>query len=130
MTCGITALTVYFMLRDCCPLFSALQPTTQFCTQAFSQYARLTDAGMLFGQQFQHLSFFRYFWMYNVFLFTILGFTLLSLIYFSIFPSDRDHLVKVMASIKAKKGAERKAFDRKLAQQGGALSAMAPIKKK
>ena len=58
---------------------------------------------------------------YNVFLFMILGFTLLSIIYFSIFPSDRDHLNKVMASIKAKKGAEFKSFERKIAQQGGSL---------
>ena len=52
----------------------------------------------------------------------ILGFTLLSLIYFAIFPSDRDHLNKVMASIKAKKGSEFKSFERKLAQQGGSLT--------
>jgi hypothetical protein len=31
---------------------------------------------------------------YNVFLFMILGFALLTLIYLSIFPSDRDHLNK------------------------------------
>ena len=84
----------------------------------------------MFGQQFQHLEFFKYFWEYNVFMFTILGFTLLSLIYFSIFPSDRDHLNKVMAAIKAKKGGERKSMERKLAQQGGALSLVAPPKKK
>ena len=69
---------------------------------------------MIFGQQFKHLEFFRYFWAYNVFLFTIIGFTVLSLIYFSIFPSDRDHLNRVMAAIKAKKGAERKTLARKL----------------
>jgi hypothetical protein len=42
--------------------------------------------------------FFRYFWEYNVFLFTIIGFTGLTAIYLSIFPSDRDHLNKVRAS--------------------------------
>ena len=56
-----------------------------------------------------------------MFLFTILAFVALSLVYFSIFPSDREHLNKVMAAIKAKKGAERKTFERRLAQQGGSL---------
>ena len=42
---------------------------------------------------------------YNVFLFTILGFALLTVIYLCIFPSDRDHLNKVMQKIKIKKGA-------------------------
>ena len=200
-----------------------LQPAVQFCTEAFSEYTRLTDADTLFGQQFKNLEFFRYFWQvratpgsaparrcdgarrfawrrshtpcgltapghltpcpiahtttpatrpqYNVFLFTILGFALLTLIYLSIFPSDRDHLNKaraasqpprrprtprvhairsararaltrhrrpvarpcplphcpgpqVMQAIKAKKGAEMKTLDRKLQQQGGALSAV------
>ncbi len=54
--------------------------------------------------------------------FTILAFTLLSGIYFGLFPSDRTHLNNVMAKIKADKGKEMKAFARKLDQQGGALS--------
>ena len=96
--------------------------------------------------------------MYNVFNFTILGFALLTMIYLAIFPSDRDHLNKVMAKvcmlpvccscmqgmraalghpptplppplprlvqIKQKKGLERKGLDRKISQQGGALSAV------
>lgn len=97
-------------------------PTVQFCTDAFSQYARNTDAGVIFGSQFKYIYGFRFFWQYNVFLFTILGFTLLSGIYFGIFPSDRNHLNQVMAQIKAAKGKEMKAFESKLKQQGGALS--------
>jgi LMBR1 domain-containing protein 1 len=97
-------------------------PTVQFCTNAFSQYARNTDAQVIFGSQFTYIYGFRFFWQYNVFLFMILGFTLLSGIYFGIFPSDRTHLNNVMAQIKAEKGKERKAFARKLEQQGGALS--------
>jgi LMBR1 domain-containing protein 1 len=97
-------------------------PTVQFCTDAFSQYARNTDAGVIFGSQFKYIYGFRFFWQYNVFLFTILSFTLLSGIYFGIFPSDRNHLNQVMAQIKASKGKEMKAFETKLKQQGGALS--------
>ena len=51
-----------------------------------------------------------------------LGFTLLSGIYFAIFPSDRNHLNQVMAKIKADKSKQMKTFERKLEQQGGALS--------
>ncbi len=57
-------------------------PTVQLCTDAFSQYVRLTDADVIFGTQYRYLEGFRYLWQYNVFLFAILGFALLSLIYF------------------------------------------------
>jgi hypothetical protein len=39
-----------------------VQPAVQFCTDAFSEYVRLTDADSLFGQQFHYMEFFRYFW--------------------------------------------------------------------
>jgi hypothetical protein len=34
---------------------SCPQPATQFCTEAFSQYARLTDADLIFGNQFKYM---------------------------------------------------------------------------
>lgn len=97
-------------------------PCVQFCTTAFSQYARYSEADVIFGTQMRYIDGFRWFWQYNVFLFSILGFTLLSIIYFSVFPSDRRHLNKVMKEIAAAKNKERKSFERKLDQQGGALS--------
>ena len=122
-------------LADACPLarppsrppgpqlvLLCVLPVVQFCTDAFSQYARNTDAEVIFGSQFKYIFGFRYFWQYNVFLFTILGFTLLAGVYFGLFPSDRTHLNKVMAKIKAEKSKELKAFERKLEQKGGALS--------
>lgn len=33
------------------------------CACVCSQYVRLTDASTIFGQQFKHLEFFRYFWV-------------------------------------------------------------------
>lgn len=108
-------------LFNCGLILLCVLPTVQFCTDAFSQYVRLTDADVLFGSQFKYLQGFRYFWQYNVFLFTMLAFVLLSAIYFSIWPSDRAHLNRVMARIKSDKGAERRAAERKLAQHGGAL---------
>lgn len=97
-------------------------PATQFCSDAFNEYIRLTDADVIFGQQFKYMTFFVYFWRYNVFLFMILGFFFLSVIYFSIFPSDKAHLQKVMNEIKTKKKGELKAFEKDLTRKGGALS--------
>jgi LMBR1 domain-containing protein 1 len=57
-------------------------PVVQFSTNAFSMYARLTSADVLFGSTIRYLRFFRYFWQYNAFLFAILFFVLVSAIYF------------------------------------------------
>lgn len=96
-------------------------PVTQFCTDAFSQYARMSDAQLIFGSQFKYLKFFKYFWQYNVFLFAILGLTVLSFIYFMACPSDRAHLARVMDEIKAnnkrKLGEAAKSIDK----AGGAI---------
>lgn len=97
-------------------------PTVQFSTQAFSQYARYTEADVLFGTQMRYIQGFRFFWQYNVFIFILIIFAGLSLIYFSIWPSDRAHLNDVMKKIKEQKGKERSDLSRKLTQQGGALS--------
>lgn len=105
-------------------------PCTQFCTKAFDQYSRLTDADVVFGSQFEHLEFFRYFWEYNVFLFMIFGFFILALVYFLIWPSDRDHLNKVMQQIKADKAKERKTLEKHVSRAGGALSQVEMVKRK
>ena len=97
-------------------------PCVQFCTDAFSQYARHTEADMIFGTQMKYIYGFRYFWQYNVFLFTILGFFLLALIYFAAFPSDRKHLNEVMNKIKMEKKKEMKYIGFRLNQAGGNLS--------
>lgn len=95
--------------------------------------------------QFKYIKGFSYFWKYNVFLFTILAFTLLALIYFVsllmpsirstvlctynhfrlvqlLFPSDRKHLNSIVASIKESKSAERAKLSKKLQRSGGTLS--------
>ena len=57
-------------------------PVTQFCTEAFAAYARLTDADVIFGSQVRNLQFFRLFFQNNVFLYAMLIITFLALIYF------------------------------------------------
>ncbi len=66
-----------------------LQPATQFMTEAFSVYTRLSDANIIFGQQMKYMQGMTVFYKYNIFVFMILGFTILAAIYFSIWPSDR-----------------------------------------
>jgi LMBR1 domain-containing protein 1 len=99
-------------------------PVVQFCTDAFSQYARHTDADVIFGTQMKYIYGFRYFWQYNVFLFTILGFFILAAIYFACFPSDRKHLNEVMNKIKMQKKKEMGEFGFRLNQAGGSLARM------
>ena len=57
-------------------------PTVQFTTQAFAEYARYSEADVIFGSQFRYIVGFNFFWQYNAFLFIMLIFTFLSLIYF------------------------------------------------
>jgi LMBR1 domain-containing protein 1 len=99
-------------------------PVTQFCTDAFSQYARLTDAQLIFGNQFKYLKFFKYFWQYNVFLFAILAITVLAAIYFSVCPSDRAHLQRVMDEIKARNKKNLAAVGSAIDRQGGSMSSI------
>lgn len=62
----------------------------QFSQEAFSDYARLTDADVLFAGQIKYLEFFVYFFENNVFLYILLGWFLLTLIYLIIAgPRDR-----------------------------------------
>lgn len=96
-------------------------PVVQFSTDAFDTYARLTDADLIFGSIMRYIEGFRYLWEYNIFLYAILGFAFLSLIYFSCFPSDKDHVQALMDSIKHKKKQERRTIDTRLKARGGAL---------
>lgn len=65
---------------------------------------------------------FKYFFMYNVFYFTIIGFFILGAIYFACFPSDRRHLNAVMQKIKATKSKEKGSLEKQIQQQGGSLA--------
>lgn len=99
-------------------------PVTQFATDAFSQFARASDAVTIFGSQFRYMQGMTYLWRYNVFLFTLLGFALLSILYFTVFPSDRAHLNKVMAEIRKRHKIERQTLNKKIEQRGGAVQGL------
>ncbi len=92
----------------------------QFCTDAFADYAFLTDAQNIFSTQFRYLTFFRYFWQYNVFIFTILILVVLSLIYFSLCGSnDREFLKTVQAQIMLKYRVNIAKDAKQIARKGG-----------
>jgi LMBR1 domain-containing protein 1 len=60
---------------------------TQFCVQAFSQYARLTAASSLFGVFIKYMIYLRYVWTY--YLYAFLGLSALTFVYLMFFPKDR-----------------------------------------
>eukprot|EP00455_Lapot_gusevi_P028580 TRINITY_DN3053_c0_g4_i4.p1 TRINITY_DN3053_c0_g4~~TRINITY_DN3053_c0_g4_i4.p1 ORF type:complete len:509 (+),score=180.66 TRINITY_DN3053_c0_g4_i4:155-1681(+) len=69
-------------------------PTVQFAAQAFPFYARFTAIDLLFSTQVRYLKFFRYFYVFNVFLWMLLVFAFLTLVYLVINPRDRAALIE------------------------------------
>jgi len=63
-------------------------PIVQFCTIAFSDYARFTNVNQIFGVQVKYLRFFSYFWTTNAFIYAILGMAVLSTGYLLLKPRD------------------------------------------
>jgi LMBR1 domain-containing protein 1 len=63
-------------------------PVVQFSLAAFADYARLTDAVVIFDGQIKYLTFYRWFFEHNVFIYALLLCFLLALIYLLIKPND------------------------------------------
>ena len=63
-------------------------PVVQFSAQAFSNYCSLTDVELLFDQQIRYLEFFKYFFANNVFIFVLLGISLVTMIFLYIKPAS------------------------------------------
>jgi LMBR1 domain-containing protein 1 len=62
---------------------------THFCTIAFAEYTRLTDANMIFAVQLSHMNFFSYFWDKNVFIYILVIWAVITLVYLLCQPHDR-----------------------------------------
>jgi len=60
----------------------------QFSQVAFADYARLTDADIIFSAQIKYMSFYSWFFQNNVFIYMLLGWFLLTLLYLLIRPRD------------------------------------------
>ncbi len=103
-------------------LLLCVLPCTQFLARAFSSFVRHSDAAVLFGVQFESLDGLHYLYDYNVFLFAILGTSLVSMVYFAARPSQRAHLRGALAAMKARREREFRAAERRVerAEAGGA----------
>mmetsp|Transcript_34221 Transcript_34221/g.72891 ORF Transcript_34221/g.72891 Transcript_34221/m.72891 type:complete len:538 (+) Transcript_34221:227-1840(+) len=64
----------------------------QFAETAFATYARLTSAEVIFSAQIKYLSFYSFFFKYNIFIYALLTFFLLALIYLLVKPRDNADL--------------------------------------
>ncbi|DAZ99869.1 TPA: hypothetical protein N0F65_008612 [Lagenidium giganteum] len=68
-------------------LFCAI-PAVQFCDEAFKDYGRLTAIRNLMGVQIRYLQGMTFFWEYNIFIYGILVFCLITGIFLGIKPRD------------------------------------------
>merc|ERR1712226_307939 len=66
----------------------------QFAQTAFSDYARLTDADVIFSAQIKYMTFYSYFFENNIFIYALLGWFVLALIYLLIRPRDASGEIK------------------------------------
>mmetsp|Transcript_22013 Transcript_22013/g.51656 ORF Transcript_22013/g.51656 Transcript_22013/m.51656 type:complete len:521 (+) Transcript_22013:69-1631(+) len=82
-------------------LLVATPSMVQFSQTAFADYARLTEADVIFSAQIQRLHFYSFFFENHIFIISMLCVFLLSLIYFLVRPRDRGS-VTVRASNDAK----------------------------
>jgi LMBR1 domain-containing protein 1 len=60
----------------------------QFAQTAFGDYARLTDADIIFSAQIKYMTFYRWFFENNVFIYTLLAWFVLCLLYLLCKPRD------------------------------------------
>ena len=105
-------------------VYLCILPTTQLLSDAFAQFGRASDATMIFGIQFRYTEGMLYFWRYNVFLFTILGFSILSIIYYSIFPSERRYVTQMYQTVKQRHQVIRSTIEKEIHRQGGTLKGL------
>ena len=71
------------MLFNCLLILISSVAVILFCTNALSQYTRLTAINNMFGIQVRHLEFFKYFYENNVFEYALLIWTLVTTLYLS-----------------------------------------------
>lgn len=82
-----------FMFNLALVLLCAL-PVVQFCTEAFSDYARFATIQQIFGIQIENLTFFGFFWKNKVFVYAFVVIMVLTALFLWCRPRDRskDHL--------------------------------------
>lgn len=71
----------------------------QFSQTAFANYARLTDADVIFSAQIRHLTFYRWFFEHSIFIWALLIWFLLSLIFLLVRPREGGKSFRLNTSI-------------------------------
>ena len=68
----------------------------QFSIRAFGEYTSLTDADIIFNTQIKYLTFYNFFFKYNIFEYGLLGIAVISLIYLLFRPHDTNTVKKIL----------------------------------
>ena len=68
----------------------------QFSIRAFGEYTSMTDADIIFNGQIKYLTFYRFFFNYNIFEYGLLLIALLSFIYLICRPNDTNTVKKIL----------------------------------
>ena len=68
----------------------------QFSIRAFGEYTSLTDADIIFNTQIKYLTFYRFFFKYNIFEYGLLAIALISFIYLILRPNDTNTVKKIL----------------------------------
>ena len=102
----------------------AVLPVVSLSVDAFAGYTRLTDAGVIFGTQIEFMQFFRYIFETNAQIYAFLGVAFLSLVYFIMYPSDKEYHKQVLKSIQTRIVHQRQEVHRAVEWGGGAAVEM------
>ena len=68
----------------------------QFSIRAFGEYTSLTDADIIFNTQIKYLTFYNFFFTYNIFEYGMLIISLISFIYLICRPNDTNTVKKIL----------------------------------
>lgn len=68
----------------------------QFSIKAFGEYTSMTDADIIYNTQIRYLTFFGFFFKYNIFEYGLLGIGLISFIYLICRPNDTNTVKKIL----------------------------------
>ena len=68
----------------------------QFSIKAFGEYTAMTDADLIFNAQIKYMTFYSFFFKYNIFEYALLGIALISFLYLICRPNDTNTVKKIL----------------------------------
>ena len=122
---GRTPVSALLVLAE--SLLLCVLPCVQLLARSFRDFARHTDAGVLFALQVESLDGLRVFYTYSIFLLLTLGVALLAIVYFACRPSQRAHLRAALDAMKARRSRAFRAAERRVERaEASSASGAAP----